>query len=95
MEQVLKHFNIENEDAFFWGVHEQGELDLFFQKEGKRIGVEFKFTSSPEYTKSMEFAMIHLKLDQLICIYTGEKKFLLADKVIACGLNKLKEINLL
>jgi len=94
LEQVLKHFNIESEDVYFWAVHEQGELDLFFQKDGKKIGVEFKFTSSPEYTKSMDFSLKNLKLDLLICINTGEKNFSLSSNVIACGLNKMGEISL-
>lgn len=94
LEQVLKYFEVDSEDAYFWAVHEQGELDLFFQKNGKRIGVEFKFTSSPEYTSSMKFAIKHLKLDLLICLHSGEKKFNLAENVIASSLNKLGDISL-
>jgi predicted AAA+ superfamily ATPase len=94
LEQVLQYFNIESEEAFFWAVHEQGELDLFFQKNGKRIGVEFKFTNSPKLTSSMEYAINHLNLDLLICIHSGDKKFKLSEKVITCGLNKLGEITL-
>jgi uncharacterized protein len=94
IEQVLKHFAIESEDAYFWAVHEQGELDLFFQKNGKRIGVEFKFSSSPEYTKSIDYALKNLKLDLIICVNTGEKKFLLKENVIACGLAKIGEISI-
>ncbi len=94
LEQALKHFEIESEEAYFWAVHEQGELDLFFQKNGKRIGVEFKFTSSPEYSSSMDYSIKYLTLDLLICIHTGEKKFKLAKNVVACGLNKLGEISL-
>ncbi len=92
LEQVLQHFQIESEDAYFWAVHEQGELDLFFQKNGKRIGVEFKFSSSPEYTGSMLYAFEHLKLDLLICLYPGEKIFKLKENAIACGLEKLEDI---
>lgn len=92
LEQVISHFDIESEDAYFWAVHEQGELDLFFQKNGKRIGVEFKFTASPNLSPSMNYSIVHLNLDTLICIHSGEKKFKLSEKVIACGLNKLGEI---
>lgn len=92
LEQVLQYFQIDNEDAYFWAVHEQGELDLFFQKNGKRVGVEFKFSNSPEYTKSMSYALEHLKLDLLICLYPGEKKFKLKGNVIASGLMKLGDI---
>ena len=94
LEQVLKHFQVENEDAYFWAVHEQGELDLFFKKNGKRIGVEFKFSSSPKLTQSMSYCIEQLKLDTLICIHSGEKKFNLTEEIIACGLNKLHNINL-
>lgn len=94
LEQTLKHFSIENEDAYFWGVHEQGELDLLFHKNGKRIGVEFKFSSPPIHTSSMSFSIEHLGLDRLICIHAGEKKFKLADKIIACSLSHLSEISL-
>lgn len=92
LEQVINHFEIASEDAYFWAVHEQGELDLFFQKNGKRIGVEFKFTASPEITPSMNYSFEHLNLDLLVCIHSGEKKFKLCEKVIACGLNKLGEV---
>lgn len=92
LEQVLQYFQIDNEDAYFWAVHEQGELDLFFQKNGKRVGVEFKFSNSPEYTRSMSYALEHLKLDLLICLYPGEKIFKLKNNVIATGLGKLSEI---
>ena len=94
LEQVLNHFKIESEDAYFWAVHEQGELDLFFQKNGKRIGVEFKFTSSPMVTPSMSFAIENLNLDLLICIHSGEKKFKLAKKIEALGLNDLIKFQL-
>lgn len=94
LEQVINHFEIASEDAYFWAVHEQGELDLFFQKDGKRVGVEFKFTASPELTPSMNYSIEHLNLDLLICIHSGEKKFKLGEKVIACGLNKLGEVEI-
>lgn len=94
LEQVINHFEISSEDAYFWAVHEQGELDLFFQKNGKRIGVEFKFTASPELSPSMSYSIEHLSLDLLVCIHSGEKRFKLGEKVIACALNKLEEVEI-
>lgn len=94
LEQVLGHFEIEQEEAYFWAVHEQGELDLFFIKNGKRIGVEFKFSDSPKKTSSMSFSMSNLKLDLLICIHSGEKKFMLDENIVACSLNRLEEIEI-
>lgn len=94
LEQVIQHFDLESEEAYFWSVHEQGELDLFFQKNGKRVGVEFKYTSSPELTPSMKYSIENLRLDQLFCIHSGEKKFALAENVVATSLGKVSEIAL-
>jgi len=90
---VLQYFQIENGDTYFAvGPYEQGELDLFFQKNGKRVGVEFKFSNSPEYTKSISYGLEHLKLDLLSFLYPGEKKVKLRENVIASGLMKLDDI---
>ena len=91
---TLKHFNIDSEEAFFWGVHDQGEIDLFWQKNGKRFGVEFKFTSSPKPTPSMNYALKYLNLNKLICVHPGEKNFSLTENIFACSLSKLDDISL-
>ena len=54
LEQVAQHFELEANEIFFWAVHGQGEIDLFFFQGRKRFGVEFKFTSAPKLTKSMQ-----------------------------------------
>jgi len=93
LEQVIRHFDIEAEEAYFWAVHGEGELDLFFHKGGKRYGVEFKFADAPELTRSMLYAQQHLQLDQLLCVYPGHKCFPLAVGIEACGLGQLPSIN--
>ena len=40
----------------------------------------------------MSYALEHLKLDLLICLYPGEKIFKLKESVIASGLMKLGDI---
>lgn len=92
LEQVIRHFDIEAEEAYFWAVHGEGELDLFFHKGGKRYGVEFKFADAPELTRSMLYAQQHLQLDQLLCVYPGHKRFPLAVGIEACGLGQLPSI---
>jgi len=89
LEQVIRHFDIEAEEAYFWAVHGEGELDLFFHKGGKRYGVEFKFADAPELTRSMTYAKQHLQLDNLFCVYPGHKRFPLAERIEACGLGQL------
>ena len=40
----------------------------------------------------MSYVLENLKLDLLICLYPGEKKFKLKDNIIASGLGKLNDI---
>ena len=93
LEQFINFFDID--EAYFWAVHSQGELDLFFHKNGKKYGVEFKFSESPKISHSMIYSLNHLKLDQLYCIYLGNKVIPLQKNILACGLRSLKKINLI
>ena len=93
LEQFINFFDID--EAYFWAVHSQGELDLFFQKNGKRYGVEFKFSESPKISHSMKYSLKHLKLDQLYCIYLGDQVIHLQKNILACGLRTLKKINII
>ncbi len=86
LEQVIYKLRATPEEAYFWGVHGAGELDLLIVKGGKRIGFEIKHTSSPTLTHSIKLAIDELKLDQFFVIFNGSKKFQMADKVVACPL---------
>lgn len=86
LEEILKTSKSREEDAFFWGVHQQGELDLLIFRNGKRIGFEFKYTDSPKFTSSMKLAMDVLKLDELFVVHPGNAAFPLENGVRALGL---------
>lgn len=86
LEQVIYKLRATPEEAYFWGVHGAGELDLLIVKGGKRIGFEIKHTSSPTLTHSIKSAIDELNLDQFFVIFNGSKKFQMADKVVACPL---------
>lgn len=92
MEQVLTRFG--EQDSFFWATHAGAELDLVFMRRGKRWGFEFKFTESPEITKSMRIAIHDLKLERLRIIYPGEKSVQLDKKIELVGLNHFNRIKL-
>lgn len=86
IEQVIRHHTGEMGEIYFWGVHSQGELDLFIIKNGKRLGFEFKFSDKPTITKSMGLAIETLQLDSLTIIYPGDSDFPLTEKIRAIGL---------
>ena len=92
LEQIIRHLQLDDKEIFFWGVHRQGEIDLVFDKSGKKFGMEFKFSQTPSLSKSLLFAQEHLKLHQLFCIYPGNKRTPLAPGIEALGLSCLKNL---
>ncbi len=86
LEEVVHHLNAEKEDCYFWATHNNAELDLMICKDGKKIGIEFKYTDSPKITSSMRIALEELHLDELYIIIPLEENFLIAENVRVMGL---------
>ena len=66
IEQILRALRCR--DAWFWGAHGGGELDLMVVERGRRIGFEVKFNEAPRVTKAMRTAMETLALDHLFIV---------------------------
>ena len=87
VEEVLKA--LRPDEAFFWATHNGAEIDLLLFKGGKRIGVECKRADAPTLTPSMRIALTDLKLDQLIVVYPGERRYRLEKRVEVVPLAEL------
>ncbi|MBN2360601.1 MAG: ATP-binding protein [Deltaproteobacteria bacterium] len=81
VEQVLRA--VEPDEFFFWATHNGAELDLLLLKRGRRIGVEIKRSDAPRLTPSMRIASDDLALDQLAVVYPGDRRYRVADGVMA------------
>jgi predicted AAA+ superfamily ATPase len=79
VEEVLKA--LRPDEAYYWATHQGAEIDLVLFKHGRRIGVECKRKDAPTLTPSMRIALRDLKLDRLVVVYPGERRYLLADRV--------------
>jgi len=88
LESVIRAHELSPEECFFWGIHEQAELDLLLFLKGKRVGFEFKWADAPKLTKSMMTAFTTLELSECYVIYPGEKSYPLAENIFAVGLTK-------
>ena len=87
VEEVLKA--LRPDEAYFWATHNGAEIDLLLFKGGKRIGVECKRADAPTFTPSMRIALTDLKLDQLIVVYPGERRYRLDKRVEVVPLAEL------
>jgi predicted AAA+ superfamily ATPase len=93
IEQILSITGSSN--AYFWATHAAGaELDLFLLHNGKRIGVEIKYSDGPSTTRSMRQALEDLSLDHLFVVYPGKEDYPLDKNITVTSLpsilNKLK-----
>ncbi|MCH9611404.1 MAG: hypothetical protein S4CHLAM81_11840 [Chlamydiales bacterium] len=81
LEEVIRSLDVSAEDCYYWGIHNQAELDLLVMYNGKRLGFEFKYSDAPKKTSSMEIALETLQLDELTVIYPGTKSYSLGPKM--------------
>ena len=87
IEEVLSL--LQADDAWFWATHQGAEIDLLVQKNGQILGVECKRTDAPRMTSSIRIALTDLKLDRVIVVYPGDRRFSLADQVEAMPLKDI------
>ncbi|MFH1981945.1 MAG: ATP-binding protein [Pseudomonadota bacterium] len=77
------------DEVFFWATHQGAEIDLILRRGSSLIGVECKRTDTPRITPSIRIALEDLKLERVIVLYPGGKRFPLADQVDAVPLHSL------
>ncbi len=90
LEQALQI--IRPSQAYFWGVHSGGELDLMFTQGKHRYGVEIKFSEAPQITASMKLSLDALKLSHLWVIHPGEHSYPMDKKITALPLKDIAEL---
>lgn len=79
LEQVMQVMG--QPEAFFWATHSGAEIDLIFFRQGRRFGIEFKFSEAPKATKSAMTALTTLNLEHLWIVYPGEHQYPVEKKV--------------
>lgn len=77
------------DEVYFWATHAGAELDLLMFKDGRRIGVEIKRADAPRLTPSMRSALEDLRLDRLLIVYPGDRRYTLGDAVEVVPFNEV------
>jgi predicted AAA+ superfamily ATPase len=79
IEEIIS--SVQPDEIYFWATHAGAELDLLLFKDGRRFGVEIKRADAPRLTPSMRAALEDLRLDRLLVVYPGDRRYALAEKV--------------
>jgi len=86
IEEIIKKYDAQEGEFFFWATQSGLELDFLLLKDGKKIGFECKYSETPKITKSMINAIQDLQLDHLYIVQPTEKTFPLHEKITVRGI---------
>ncbi|HOV38264.1 MAG TPA: ATP-binding protein [Spirochaetales bacterium] len=89
LDAAIRHFMIR--EPYFYRTHSGTELDLFWEQDGKRIGMEIKYADAPRLTPSMKHAREDLDLDMLLVIYPGDLSYKLDKNIVVLPFIKMYE----
>lgn len=90
IEQVLSI--LRPNEAYFWGTHGGAELDLMFFYQGKRYGIEVKFSEAPEVSRSIHTAIKDLGLEHLWIIYPGSQAYPVQERISVLPLQQITQL---
>ena len=91
LEQIIRVAGVEEEQVYFWGVHNQGELDLLLFHNGQRRGFEIKYTDTPRRTASQRLALESLQLDRLDVVCPGNAHYPLGERSFVPGIERMAD----
>lgn len=77
IEEITKILGLKQ--MYFWSTHQEAEIDLITNLQGKKIGYEFKTTDFPKVTKSMRIAKDSLTIDHLYIVTPINKTFAIEE----------------
>ena len=62
-------------ETYFWATYNGVELDLMILINGKKIGIELKWSDAPRITRSMSIALTDLNLTEMWVVYPGKTAY--------------------
>jgi hypothetical protein len=86
---VVSRLGARPEECFFWATHSGAELDLLIVRGERRLGFEFKRTTTPVVTRSMHIAVEDLGLRRLSVVHAGTRGFDLATNIRAVPIGRI------
>ena len=92
LNQLIQLSGLEEDRFFFWATQSGAELDLFWQKNGKNYGAEFKYSDAPRRTRSMTTAISDLDLECLWVVYPGKEVYAIGSKASVVPISEIESI---
>ena len=90
IEQILRV--LRPAQAWFWGAHGGGEVDLLIMEDGRRLGFEAKFSEAPDVTRSMHNVVDDLGLDHLFVVCPSRASYPVHERISVHSLFDLADL---
>ena len=91
IEEILRE--LQTESAWFWAAHSGGELDLFVQNNGMRLGFEVKLSEAPKVPVSTRRMFDLLKLDHLFVVSRAPRSFRVSESIDVLSIEDITQLN--
>lgn len=92
LEECARCIGLRDEELYFWATQAGAELDLFWRRDGRNWGIEFKATDAPRTTRSMRVALEELALEHLWVVHPGPDRYPLDDRITALPLREAAQV---
>ena len=91
IEEILRE--LQTESAWFWAAHSGGELDLFVEMNGMRLGFEVKMSEAPKIQASTYRIIDLLNLDHLFVVSRSPRSYRVAESIDVLSVSDIVQLN--
>ena len=90
IEEVIRV--LKADQAWFWAAHGGGEVDLLLLLDGKRVGIEVKFSEAPKVTRPMQNILRELSLAHLFVVCPARDAYPVASSISVWPVHRIVDL---
>ncbi len=92
IEECIKALSLGDQHFSFYRAHSGAEIDLVWEKNGLRYGLECKYADVPRLTKGNHAALTDLDIQKLFVVYPGKERRMISNQVEWVPVHLIPEI---
>ena len=90
IEEVIRV--LKADQAWFWAAHGGGEVDLLLMPDGKRVGIEVKFSEAPKVTRPMQRILQELSLTHLFVVSPARDAYPVESSISVWPVHRIADL---
>ena len=90
IEEVIRV--LKADQVWFWASHGGGEVDLLLMPDGKRVGIEVKFSEAPKVTRPMQRILQELSLTHLFVVSPARDTYPVESSISVWPVHRIADL---